>query len=635
MPDSTTFVQKMMNSLERSIVARPVLSAFLIVGVLFAAVLFNISPVYETNDDVTISMIASGTGVGDRPDEHLIFSHILIGLALKTLYTVAPQISWYGVYSLLVNYLAAVAVLYSLLIWRYSRNAFWCFLFLFAVAGIQLIIRLQFTSTAAWATACGMLLLLTAHCLRADNSGQRTSGLFISGAALMVLGSLVRFESYLAAFAVGAIPSAVVLYRCEWPVIQWKLIRQTVVLVALVQLIVGGLQLANYAYYVSDPQWREFYTLNPYRVKFNDYEWTRFTPETKPVFDRVDWTSNDYTLISKYSFYDEDKVFGCEKIQAIIDAYPWWLTSAKWRQFVPWWMKLARHSLLLPLWALLPIFVWLSRNRLTTFGYLLLFAICLDAVVTGLMLLKSPVYRMYYPLFAFQPLFLLLVVRWNASSITPADVDDTSGQRRSWQQFFQQVGHALVWFLPPKLVGSAAITVAVMASSWSIGKACHLSLKMSELNRELRQMITKIEPRDDELYVCWVGCFPFEAIRPLDSPLMLQNLHLLGLGWTQKTPINAAVKSRFHIQNSVTDTRDAEKVFYFSTSVINSIYSTFIKEHYGSQTCWRKCFVTPRYSIWRVLSTEMNVECDEVLFSDAVHEPRTETTASIETQLLR
>ena len=605
-----TFAGKTIDSIERNVVAHPIRFCFLLVGLLFALLLSLVSPVYETSDDITISMIVSGTGISDRPDEHLIFSHVLIGLALKTLYTFAPNISWYGVYLLSVNYLANVAALYSLLIWRYSRNAIVCFLFVFAVVGIPLIIKLQFTSTAAWSTECGILLLLTVICRRSEDTGCRSYGSLLAGAGLMILGSMVRIEAYLAVISIGAIPFAVVVWQCGRRMSNSTIMRKMLAPALLIQCIVGGLYLINYQYYSRDPEWHEFFILNPCRVKFNDYQWTSFTAETKPVFDRVNWNANDYELISKYSYYDEDQVFSQKNLQAIVDGYPWMRSAANWRHFGEWWLKLARQTLLWPIWALLPIQLWFARDPKATFKYWCLVGICIDAVITGLMFLKAPVYRMYYPLFAFQILLTLGAMRWERSMDNGRSVEVKSGIIGWWDAILFRARIAFQNHRRRRLVCTLAIVMAVVGSGWSVGKACHQSIKLAIANIQLREMLSKIDPRDDELYVCWVGCFPFEALRPLDSPAILRNLHLLGLGWTQKTPINLAVKSRFQIRDSIVDLREKPNVYFFTSSVINSLFSRFVKEHYETEWNWRKCFSCSRCSVWKAKSTT-DAESDE------------------------
>ena len=73
-------------------------------------------PSYETNDDVFMTMIASGKGLCPAPDEHLIFTNVIVGQGLKRLYSACPGFPWYGCYLLLVHYAAQVAMAYCTLV---------------------------------------------------------------------------------------------------------------------------------------------------------------------------------------------------------------------------------------------------------------------------------------------------------------------------------------------------------------------------------------------------------------------------------------------------------------------------------------------------------------------------------------
>ena len=131
-----------------------------------------LGPSYDTNDDVFLSMIAAGRGFCPAPDEHLVFTNILIGKLLKGLYTQWPAVPWYGAYLLAAHYLAQVALLYCALTcpnWRARRDvgagatgpdrgAFrrrvGTYLVYFAVVELVLLNSMQFTTTAFLCRCC-------------------------------------------------------------------------------------------------------------------------------------------------------------------------------------------------------------------------------------------------------------------------------------------------------------------------------------------------------------------------------------------------------------------------------------------------------------------------------------------------
>lgn len=602
-----------LTSIEEYASRKPVRFAFISVAAAFIAVIFLCAPVFETNDDVVMSMIASGTGVGDRPDEHIVFSNFLIGLALRSLYTVIPQIPWYGAYLIFVNYLANVAIVYSVTTWRYRRSVGACFLLLFATVSVQLLIRLQFTSTAMWVTEAGILTILTALCRRHEDTSWNAVPVLISGAGLMVLGSLVRFEAYIAAVVVVTVPFIFLVWRMDRSATNrtvlptWKLALTTGV---VIQLIAFGLLAANFGYYHKDATWREFFKFNPYRVKFNDYQWTSYNAQSKWIFDQVQWTENDYNMLSLYWFFDDDRVYNREKLQTVINGYPWVKTTARWRQFGTFWLKLLGHPLLWPIWMQLPFHLWFARNQRSTLLQLMIMAVSIDGIVCGLMMLKTPVFRMFYPLFAFQILISLVFIRWGQPSGKALFSELPFGFWFWWQQSSSRWRIGFDSAIRPVFLATWIAIIAMLGAGWSVGKAVHLSRKTVAAHKLLFADLERIKPQDDELYVCWGGCFPYESVLPLQAPAKMKNVHLLCLGWTQKSPVNKAVKDRFQIEDLTLSLRDKPNVYLISTSVLNHLYSIYVQEHYDIEFAWKPCFSSKAISVFKPVQLE---ESDEAM----------------------
>ncbi len=94
---------------------RPLRVAVVVVLLAQTFAILALRPCYETNDDVFMTMIASGTGICTSPDEHLVFTNITIGHLLSCLYTWAPTVPWYGCYLFSIHFAAQVALLYCVL----------------------------------------------------------------------------------------------------------------------------------------------------------------------------------------------------------------------------------------------------------------------------------------------------------------------------------------------------------------------------------------------------------------------------------------------------------------------------------------------------------------------------------------
>ncbi len=191
-------------------IAGPFVFALIAVFVLMAASIAIFQIGYDTNDDVFLTMIASGKGICHAPDDHLIFTNVVIGQALKWLYETWPAFPWYGCYLLTIHYLAQATLLYCALtidrkpstaldpITRRSAIGRQLLLYLiyFAVVELLLLNNLQFTSTAFLAGQSGALVCLVALRQQKLPPGTVRWGLIVCGVSFLVMASLVRLECF-------------------------------------------------------------------------------------------------------------------------------------------------------------------------------------------------------------------------------------------------------------------------------------------------------------------------------------------------------------------------------------------------------------------------------------------------------
>ncbi len=578
--------QAMCEPLERWTLQYPLIASIAWMGFLFAIVLSVYTPAYETNDDVAMSMIASGTGIAGRPDEHLIFTNVLIGLVLKQLYTQMPSIPWYGISLLAVHFLSHVAVLYALLKWRYRRAVVFCDLILFATMGVQLLTRLQFTSTAIWSVECGLFLAMNGLSLRRDAVGRGGWGMLALGAALMIWGSLVRFNSYIAVMAISAIPLSILVWQLDRSMApQSRVWRTALTAIVFTQFAAFGLHAAHQRYYSRDPAWREYLVFNQYRAKINDYCWTRYTKETQPVFDRVQWSENDHNMVRSW-YFDDPLIFSQQKMQSIVEGYAWPDATVSLLQKKDWWRAILIHESLWPLWALIPLQLWWSRGRCFAICHFLLLTASLGVILCGLMSLKEPPSRVYLPLFAVLGLYMLYLMRDGKASTAASSgpILPPAGQTSPRR------GVILYRTLAHGFASAVLIAVAILGLLFGQSRASVDSQKAVSANRKLHADLTKIAPSEFDLLVCWGCSFPLESILPLESPDRLRNRHLLGLGWLQQTPVNDAVKRRFGIQDLPVALLDNPHVSLIASKYEVYFYQIYIREHYHLEVDWNLRF---------------------------------------------
>ena len=164
-----------------------VLSTIINICILAFFFLF-VTPQFESNDDPAMMAIASGTRLGE-PSEFIIFINVFLGLGLKTLYSLVPELNWYVIMLYSFQLLAMIVLLYSLLKYNKVINSVVCYILFVLFFQVYFMNNLQFTSTAFLLGISGILLLL-----QFDEQDNRHHCWYtvIAGITLLVLAGLVR-----------------------------------------------------------------------------------------------------------------------------------------------------------------------------------------------------------------------------------------------------------------------------------------------------------------------------------------------------------------------------------------------------------------------------------------------------------
>ena len=128
--------------------SRPVLFS-IIIATFCVLILISLSPMrYETIDDFFMYAIASGFA-GGLPDEHLIYTNFILGILLKTLFSVFPSVNWYGFYLVTAHIIAWAVILRVFLKYFKIATVLLLFSYLFLTFGVYFIQNLQFTTTSS------------------------------------------------------------------------------------------------------------------------------------------------------------------------------------------------------------------------------------------------------------------------------------------------------------------------------------------------------------------------------------------------------------------------------------------------------------------------------------------------------
>lgn len=260
---------------------------------------------YEVNDDATISNIAAGAYGGQT--HYLVYVNVLLGWALKPLYALLPGLNWFVVL-LLCGGVLCYTVLGTLLQRRAGRlcGALWFGIFL-VMSGENFFIQFHYVKYGALFITTGLLLVA----LHLGSWNKATFG----GMALALVGSMLRFEQFIAS---GALAAALLLFFFFRQDKAGK--KRAVLAVGLLIALCFAAKGVDYAAYQTDAGWTEYTRYNAVRTEISDYRF-QFTGEDPTALAHLGYSANDYEVIKQWSFYDPE-VFSLQNLEQIEAALP-------------------------------------------------------------------------------------------------------------------------------------------------------------------------------------------------------------------------------------------------------------------------------------------------------------------------
>ncbi len=527
-------------------------------------------PSYDTNDDSAMNLIVAGKLITAEPDEHMIFTHVAIGMVLKNLYERFPDLPWYALYLFAVQGLAHIALLYALITQDNRPRTLLLFLLYSTVIGVLFLGVLQFTTTAFLVGQSGLFLAILAFLRAADHKNRDALQLAAAGAALLLLSSMIRWPVFFLVVCLAA-PIALVMAWCYRR--ERRLLAASAGLVIATTAAAYGLVLLNHAYYAADPRWQDFYEFNELRAKFNDLAWVYYSSETAPVLATNGWSANDLGMIMSW-FYDDPATFGPERLQRILDSYAWnegGYDVVKLHEFIT---EVARDRRLIPLLCLLPVlYLALGKSRRVHAAVLLTVVFVVALITATIILRKPPPARVYLPVLAFPSALALFCSAWHARGSTSNANPHASTLTGSWQ--WNRVGWSFVVSLSVMLGLYAGILN--MLEQYDRGK------QRRRQSNHFYEQLARLDPRPDNLYVCWGAAMPFEHIRPIDNLQWLAGFRALHMGWPQQCPFHDDMKERFDVPYLARQLYERSNVILIAHPACLKLYANYVREHFSTE----------------------------------------------------
>lgn len=278
--------------------------------------LLILRPGYETNDDISISMIANGAwGVRDM---HVICQNYLLGKLYNLFYTVGHgMIPWYAVLQYTFVFSALTTVTCVLFRRLQSEQAFLVNGILLLYFGYECYIRMQYTKTAGIMLGAGAFLLF----YEMEKEKIRWKAV-VWGILLAVTGSLYRFEeTAVCCVLIAGIGLYFLLNLKQWGEQKRKRLLTMLGVFGLTGILMVGCELMDQRLYASDPDWDTFMQYNEYRSNLTDYSIPAFA-DFEEEYKKMGINKTAYKIFrTGLNFYDPD-VYSLDTLKKMDELRP-------------------------------------------------------------------------------------------------------------------------------------------------------------------------------------------------------------------------------------------------------------------------------------------------------------------------
>ena len=278
--------------------------------------LLILRPGYETNDDISISMIANGAwGVRDM---HVICQNYLLGKLYNLFYTVGHgMIPWYAVLQYTFVFSALTTVTCVLFRRLKGEQAFLVNGILLLYFGYECYIRMQYTKTAGIMLGAGVFLLF--YEMEKEKISWKA---VVWGILLAVTGSLYRFEeTAVCCVLIAGIGLNFLLNLRQWGEQKRKRLLTLLGVFGLTGILMVGCELMDQRLYASDPDWDAFMQYNEYRSNLTDYSIPAFA-DFEEEYKEMGISKTAYKIFrTGLNFYDPD-VYSLDTLKKMDELRP-------------------------------------------------------------------------------------------------------------------------------------------------------------------------------------------------------------------------------------------------------------------------------------------------------------------------
>lgn len=262
---------------------------------------------FETNDDREMCNFLSDVyNYGNR--SYIVFVNIILGYILRFFYLAIPTINWYVIFGLIFNFIALTMITWC--IYKKSNVGVGtlvslAFLIMFYQESY---VSFQFTKNAFLYLVAGFLVILSYYA-----QWKKKAFILALGCALMLLGSMVRFQCFEGVVPFFALALVVELFHTHKRA--WKKWMPLFFVLCISFILIGGCRGLHLYQYETEPFWEYYRDYNAIRANLTDYGMYDYKQYAEEM-NKMGITVEDYSLLLKWTYADSE-IFSLEMLEKL------------------------------------------------------------------------------------------------------------------------------------------------------------------------------------------------------------------------------------------------------------------------------------------------------------------------------
>jgi hypothetical protein len=490
-----------------------------VAGILIAmlAAILYVNPVWETNDDLTMSMIAHGYGVASQSSPNLLFSNVLWGKFVQLI----PEV--YGIrgYAIATYFILFLSATVIFLIVSSKISVLAAFVMV-ALIYSKPILEPQFTLNA------GLLAIASVGAFLEYRQGKTNHWLYLS-VLLFSVSYLIRSQE---ALLVIILASPIVLKNIK------SVPRLARYLAAFALLAIALFWWIDYIAY-QNPSWDAYASLNPVRAAFTDFRALGHVLQSPGVLDSSYLSENDLKMVRNWFFVDGE-IANPAELRRLLDH-----SNFAYSRFGNFQNGVNGFSHLSALYfSLILLAAMVAFFRSASLPLILVWMSFLGVAFLFGIVGRPNAYRVYYPL----AVLLLLIPYFIDSRVIISSVRERFS-----------IGAVMVLLL---------ISVVSFLSSYVV------KLQQRDALIDAKLLL------DNEPLVVWGGALPYQALYSIKEQQSVEPLSIIGLGASTLAPFAQSVVHAGAGQGVINRLISSSGILLVASDANKNLLRTYCDQHH-------------------------------------------------------